>query len=118
MKLLLIVGIGGAAGSMLRYLLQRWLNQVYFPYGTLSVNLIGCLIIGLLAGISTKHGISQHLVLLGMTGFCGGFTTLSAFSLESLQLLQQNRMASFFIYAGCTMLLGLLATFIGYKITH
>ena len=116
MKAMMIVGVGGAAGSILRYLLQRWLNESSFPYGTLGVNLTGCLVIGLLAGISAKYGIGHGLLLFGITGFCGGFTTLSAFSLEGMQMLQQNRFAPFFIYAACTMFLGLLATFIGYKI--
>lgn len=117
MKPLVMVGLGGAAGSILRFLLQRLLNEGFFPYGTLCVNITGCFIVGLLAGISTTYGISQNLALLLITGFCGGFTTLSAFSFESFQLLQQKRMASFFIYTGCTMLLGILATFSGYKIS-
>ncbi len=117
MKAMLLVGLGGAAGSIVRYLLQRRFNDTLMPYGTLSVNFIGCFLIGILAGLLIRHHTSQTLVLLLMTGFCGGFTTLSAFSLESLHLLQQNRIAIFFLYAASTIILGLAATFIGYKIS-
>lgn len=112
----LLVGLGGALGSMLRYGIQRWLNDAQFPYGTLAVNIVGCFLIGLFAALSLRHFLSiNHSVLL-IAGFCGGFTTLSAFGLESLQLLQQQRWIVFFGYTVVTIVLGVISTFIGYKL--
>lgn len=78
------------------------------------VNLLGCLLIGGLWAASEK-GLGENLRLLLMTGFCGGFTTLSAFSLESLQLMTTGRWAAFVLYFFATVAGGLLATFVGYK---
>ena len=112
---LLLVGLGGATGSMLRYLCQRaWNSQ--FPYGTLIVNLAGCFLIGLLWG-SLKEGETQKRLLLA-TGFCGGFTTFSAFTQESMQLLMENRWLVFSLYVGLSVTAGLLATYLGYKLIH
>lgn len=116
MQSLLLVGLGGAAGSMLRFLCQRWWNHS-FPYGTLAVNLAGCFLIGILWGLALKNSIDDHARLLLMTGFCGGFTTFSAFTQESIQLLQQQRLLHFFVYLGLSITAGLLATFAGYKLT-
>lgn len=116
MKAFLLVGIGGAAGSMLRFALQRLWNGVNFPAGTLGVNLIGCLAIGVLWGLASRNALNDPGRQLLMTGFCGGFTTLSAFALEGIQLMQAGRMAVFLFYAAATIFGGLLATFAGYKI--
>lgn len=116
MQSLLLVGIGGAAGSILRFLCQRWGN-LSFPYGTLGVNLVGCFLIGIFWGMVVKNSIDDNLRLLLMTGFCGGFTTFSAFTQESIQLLQQQRLLYFFVYVGLSITAGLLATFAGYKLT-
>src|SRR5687767_1799578 len=109
----LLVGIGGAAGSMVRYLLQRQLNAD-FPLGTLSVNLIGCLLIGIFWGLITRQQMNTLWQLTLLTGFCGGFTTFSSFTLESLQLLQNNRYLFFALYTISSIVFGLLATFAGY----
>ena len=116
MQSLILVGIGGAAGSMLRFLCQRWGN-LSFPYGTLGVNLAGCFLIGIFWGMALRNSLDGNLRLLLMTGFCGGFTTFSAFTQESLQLLQQQRVLHFFVYLGLSITAGLLATFAGYKLT-
>jgi CrcB protein len=113
---LLWVGLGGAAGSMLRYSLQRWLGNG-FPVGTLLANLAGCFLIGLLWGIFHRSAPPASLRLLLTTGFCGGFTTFSAFSQESLQLVSEQRLAAFFIYAALTIFGGLTATYFGFKLT-
>ncbi|RYY88033.1 MAG: fluoride efflux transporter CrcB [Chitinophagaceae bacterium] len=112
---LLWVGLGGAAGSMLRFGLQRWLNDNRFPWGTLGVNIAGCLAIGILWSFAARGQAGAQSRALLMSGFCGGFTTLSAFSHESNLLLQEGRSTAFFFYAAATMLGGLLATFVGYK---
>jgi fluoride exporter len=113
---LLLVAAGGAAGSVLRYLLQLLLNAA-FPAGTLVANITGCFLIGLLWGYFAKTPDETGKLLL-MTGFCGGFTTLSAFSHESIRMLMEDRWMGFLLYTGWTIIAGLLATFAGYKITH
>ena len=115
MNPIILVGIGGAIGSMLRYLLQRQLNAD-FPLGTLTVNLLGCFIIGILWALVAKSELSNTWRIALMAGFCGGFTTFSSFTLESLQLLQDNRYLFFTVYIISNVVIGLLATFAGYKI--
>lgn len=113
---ILLVGIGGAAGSILRYLLQRTLN-VNFPYGTLLVNIAGCLLIGLLWGLFTRHVDEQRRLLL-VTGFCGGFTTFSTFTYEGVEMLMENRWMTFLLYTFLSVVAGLAATYFGYKLTN
>lgn len=110
----LLIAIGGAAGSVFRYGVQKTFNTA-FPMGTLSVNIIGCFLIGVLWAASLK-GLSETMRLLLMTGFCGGFTTFSAFTFESVQLMTTGRWTTFFLYTTASVAGGLLATFFGYKI--
>ena len=112
---LLLVGLGGAAGSMLRYLCQRALN-FGFPYGTLLVNVLGCLLIGLLWGFFYRQD-AEHKRLLLMTGLCGGFTTFSSFTAEGVQMLTTDRWLSFALYTAGSVAAGLVATYFGYKLT-
>lgn len=109
------VALGGAAGSVARYGLQQALNDK-FPFGTLLVNVAGCLLIGLLWGWLT-HQQSSVARLLLVSGFCGGFTTFSAFAQESIALLQQQRIGLFILYGAFSVAGGLLATFAGFKLT-
>jgi CrcB protein len=118
MKPWLLVAAGGAVGSVLRYAVQRLVPAQSFPYNTFAVNLVGCLLIGMLWALLLKGTIGNDGRLLLMTGLCGGFTTFSAFSLESLQLLQTGRTIQFFFYVVLSVALGLLATFLGYKLLH
>ena len=113
---LLLVALGGAIGSMLRFWAGRALNEHNFPYGTFAANILGCLIIGLLWGYFTRH-INENLRLLLVVGFCGGFTTFSTFSYESVHMIQQNRWAAFIFYTSLSVIGGLIATFAGYKMT-
>jgi CrcB protein len=110
------VALGGAVGSMLRYGCSRALNITAFPLGTLLVNVLGCLAIGLLWGLFTRHA-NEQLRLLLVTGFCGGFTTFSTFTYEGIQLLQENRWITFILYTGISITGGLAATFLGFKLT-
>lgn len=87
-----LVALGGAAGSVLRYWVQLALNASWFPWGTLAVNISGSAIIGLLAGL----GVAGPGRLLFVTGLLGGFTTFSAFSLEAMELYER----SIFLAAG------------------
>ena len=119
-KNFLIIGLGGGAGSMLRYAVQKFFqgqSAVAFPTGTLLVNISGCLLIGILWGmVSRSLSWNEEMKLLLMTGFCGGFTTFSAFTLEGIGLLKENKTALFFIYLTASVIGGLLATFIGIRI--
>ena len=117
-KNFLLIGLGGAAGSMLRYAVQRFTNLPGFPYGTLLVNLTGCFLIGLLWGLLSKNSISQSTGLLLMGGFCGGFTTFSAFTLEGVQMMQDSRWLLFAVYITASVFGGLVATFSGYKLIN
>ncbi|MBX3473298.1 MAG: CrcB family protein [Planctomycetes bacterium] len=93
MKLLLLVCLGGAVGSGLRYgtdrlILAQWPREAAaFPWATLAVNLVGCLIAGLLLGSMSREGVkfADELKVLLITGLCGGLTTFSAFALQTMQ---------------------------------
>jgi CrcB protein len=117
-KNFLLVGLGGAVGSMLRFIVQRLVNTATLPYGTLLVNIAGCFLIGLLWGLTTRNSITQTTGLLLISGFCGGFTTFSAFSYESVQMMQDNRWLLLSGYIAVSVIGGLFATLIGYKLTH
>jgi CrcB protein len=115
-KAIFLIGIGGAAGSILRYLTNLWVARSFlhiFPLATLLVNVIGCLLIGLLVGVFDRQQVSnRELQYLFITGFCGGFTTFSAFSLENVLLLQSHAsLAVFYIVA--SILLGIGAVWFG-----
>jgi CrcB protein len=108
------VGLGGAAGSLLRYgftlMLQRW--AVTMPYGTFVSNLVGCFIIGLVTETATRGGlISPSARLLLATGFCGGLTTMSSFIYESGKFAQESEWWLGFLYFGGT-LLGCMAAYV------
>ena len=116
-KDILLVGLGGGVGSIARFLCQRGVYAFYphaFPFGTLLVNVAGCFIIGLLFGLIEKGALLKpELRILLVTGFCGGFTTFSAFAAETIQLLKDGRLLYFFVYTVASVALGILATFTG-----
>ena len=119
-KNLLIVGLGGATGSILRYAVQKIFtvhSGATFPTGTLLVNIAGCFFIGVLWGIAARSlSWNEEMKLLLMTGFCGGFTTFSAFTLEGIGLLKESKTTLFIIYVTASVVGGLLATLIGIRI--
>lgn len=91
MSTVALVFLGGAAGAPLRYLTDRWIQSRHgwrFPLGTAVVNLIGCLVLGVVAGGVAKAGWSPDVQALIGTGLCGGLTTFSTFSVEVVELLQ------------------------------
>lgn len=122
MKNLLLVGLGGGLGSMARYLCQRWALWTFpnsIPWGTFGVNVLGCLLIGLFWGISFKgFDTNEQWKLFLMTGICGGFTTFSAFTLEGIGLIREDKTLLFFLYIIGSVVVGLIATYIGMKLTR
>jgi len=116
MKAILFVFLGGGLGSVLRYLISKGLNTdtTIIPYGTFAVNIIGSLLIGLIIGFSAKGSLlSQNQTLLLATGFCGGFTTFSAFAYENQQFLKSGDFLSFALYTIGSFILGFMAVFLG-----
>jgi CrcB protein len=116
MKSLLLVCAGGAIGSVLRYLTIIIFRNQPFPYGTLVVNIVGSFIIGVVAALVIKNTVSNEVRLFVATGICGGFTTFSAFSIESLQLLNENRYGAVFLYIAASFTLGIAAAFAGWML--
>ncbi len=121
MKEYLLVGSGGMVGAIARYLCSSYFLHSYpnarFPWGTFVVNILGCLLIGLLAGIverSTHYNAELRLLLI--TGFLGGFTTFSAFGIESLHLIRANAFCLALVYMLSSTVLGVAAAFIGIKL--
>lgn len=120
MKPILLIFFGGGFGSVLRYLVGKWLNttESAIPYGTFLVNIVGSLIIGIILGYAAKVASpSNSYVFLLATGFCGGFTTFSAFAYENHLFLKNGDYFSFLIYALGSVILGLLAVFAGFYIS-
>lgn len=116
---ILLVGLGGAIGSMLRYIISKVINEqtnTGFSWGTFAVNIIGCFIIGTVTSYAQKHGLSSETKLLLTTGLCGGFTTFSTFSLENIQLIDTNQNPTSFIYIVSTLFCCLFTTYCGLKI--
>lgn len=114
-KNLLLVALGGAVGTVGRYLVSKYLD-CSFPWATLTVNLIGSMLIGILMGLIAKGTLSPEMKLLLVTGFCGGFTTFSTFANESFTMIKASDYLSTAIYAGVSMAVGILAVFLGMKI--
>lgn len=119
MKTLLTIGIGSFIGGALRYLVSQQVQKNFlstFPFGTLSVNILGCFLIGVVFALSDRGNLSQEWRLFLATGICGGFTTFSAFSNETLALLRDGQLLYAGLYITSSVMLGLLATFAGYLI--
>ena len=115
---ILIVGIGSFLGGVLRYLISIVMKSYCsqgFPWATLMVNLLGCLLIGLLFGLFNRYSsINNVWCLLFTTGLCGGFTTFSTFANEGLQLLLGGSVWSFVLYVLASVGIGIALVALGY----
>lgn len=119
MKSILLVFLGGGLGSSLRYVISQVVpkSEQGFPWGTFMANAIGCFLIGLLLAYFMKNvDMASNGKLLAIVGFCGGFTTMSSFSAESLQLLRDGQMKLFFLYVIGTLLLCFMLTILGLQL--
>lgn len=109
----LAVGLGGALGAMGRYGISLLPLKSAFPFLTLLTNVLGALVIGFVVGVTADNTASPNTVLFWKTGVCGGFTTFSTFSLETLRLFESSQTASGLLYAGASMVLCVLGVHIG-----
>ncbi len=121
MKGILLVGLGGLIGSVARYMLGglvlHFTVDERFPYSTFAVNVFGCLIVGILAGLAERYelfGPDTRLFLF--TGVLGGFTTFSAFGLEAMFLVRRGELWVAALYAGASVVLGITAVWLGLKL--
>ena len=116
MKLVFIVGLGSFIGGILRYLLSTAVQGKVtgdFPYGTLAVNLIGCFFIGCLFGLAEKWQLGVEWRLLLVTGLLGGFTTFSAFSIETFHLMKTGQVGLAITYVLSSVVIGVCMTALG-----
>ena len=119
MKDLLLIGLGSCLGGMARHLVGLCVRHlgVASLWGTLAVNLLGCLLIGLLAGLFARHpNVSLAAQRFLTIGVCGGFTTFSTFSRDGLTLWQEGRLLAFVLYVAGSVVAGLVAVAAGYRL--
>ncbi len=117
LKVLFIIGSGSFIGGVARYLTSRYIQNTIisaFPFGTFTVNIIGCFLIGIFYGLSDRGTLMNDEWRIFLTvGFCGGFTTFSTFSNENLSMLRDGNFFYVALYAGLSVFLGLMATYLG-----
>lgn len=119
MKIILAIGTGSFIGGIMRYLLSQAVQSKFlsaFPFGTLVVNILGCLLIGVVFGISERGNMTNEWRLFLATGLLGGFTTFSAFSNETVGLLRDGQFFYASAYVISSVVIALLATFLGISI--
>jgi CrcB protein len=121
MKTLLLVGLGGGLGSMLRYLVTCFVASriTRFPaiWGTFAVNFTGCLLIGIAIGLSERYAwFSPQMRWFVATGICGGYTTFSAFAYENINLMRNGNYVMSLVYILTSVIVCFIATFIGYGV--
>ena len=123
MMTVLLVGAGGFIGSAMRYLVGTWVQSVsgnaWIPYGTLTVNVVGCFLIGLVIGLAdTRQLLGEGTRALVVVGLLGGFTTFSAFGYETVDMVRDGHMVAAAANIGLQLTLGLTAVMIGLYVSR
>ena len=117
LKSILMVGLGGFIGTVARFLFARYFQfnvTSVFPWSTFIVNIVGCLLIGIIYGLSEKGNMWSPDVRLFLTvGICGGFTTFSTFSYDSFLMIQEQDWFRFALYTSLSIFIGLMAVYVG-----
>ena len=117
MQMIIAIGLGGALGAISRHFATRWISNILgsgFPYGTMSVNVIGSVLMGMLVTLlANKFAISQELRGFVAVGLLGGFTTFSAFSLETALLIERNTWGLAALYITGSVILSVGGLFVG-----
>lgn len=115
-KTILIVGTGGFIGSVMRYLLQVFIENKLlstFPLATLIANITGSFIIGVVFALAEKSMMNSDWRIFMSVGICGGFTTFSAFAFNNFNMIKEHTWNQLFLNIGGTMILGILAVYLG-----
>jgi CrcB protein len=115
-NLMLLVAMGGAAGSVVRFGIIKAMESLgwnQWPWATLTVNVIGCLLVGFLASWLIKTSPESPIRYFLITGYCGGFTTFSAFGLENAKMLSEGRIWEAFLYTSLSLIIGIGMVFVG-----
>lgn len=120
---IILVGLGGGIGCILRYLTSVAVSRYFqgaFPLATFFANMVGCVLIGLLIGLLSRlpESAPSDLRLLLITGFCGGYTTFSAFAAENIRLLQTGQTATALLYIFSSVAVSLFAVWIGLSLAQ
>jgi fluoride exporter len=117
MRDVILIFIGGGLGSAVRFAIGKWIDSLHdyhFPYGTLMANVLACTILGAVIGLADyKQVISPQARLFWAVGFCGGFSTFSTFSAETISLIQNGLHLSGLLYVVVSIILCITTTFLG-----
>ena len=113
---LLLIGAGGFFGAISRYGVSLIFPATKFHFGTLAVNLAGCLLIGIAFGFLEREAMAKPAQLLMVTGFLGGFTTFSTFGLDALKMIHSGAYASAAVYVGISAVVGIALVVVGFEL--